>query len=49
MSEEWYNMVRRTDPETSKTAAKQEVQRTRRAKDRVLGDYHGSRWYFWYD
>jgi hypothetical protein len=36
MNEEWYNMVRRTDPETSKTAAKQEVQRTRRAKDRVL-------------
>ena len=36
MSEEWYNMVRRTDPETSKTAAKQEVQRTIRAKDRVL-------------
>ena len=36
MSEEWYNMVRRTDPETSKTAAKQEVQRTRRAKDRVI-------------
>ena len=36
MIEEWYNMVRRTDPETSKTAAKQEVQRTRRAKDRVL-------------
>ena len=36
MNEEWYNMVRRTDPETSKTAAKQEVQRTRKAKDRVL-------------
>jgi len=36
MNEEWYNMVRRTDPETSKTAAKEEVQRTRRAKDRVI-------------
>ena len=36
MSEEWYNMVRSTDPQTSKTAAKEEVGRVRKAKDRVM-------------
>tara|TARA_A100000172_G_C3015494_1_gene101325 strand:+ start:228 stop:563 length:336 start_codon:yes stop_codon:yes gene_type:complete len=36
MSEEWYNMVRATDPQTSKTAAKEEVGRVRKAKDRVM-------------
>tara|TARA_R100000234_G_C4939206_1_gene152152 strand:- start:310 stop:657 length:348 start_codon:yes stop_codon:yes gene_type:complete len=34
--DEWYNIVRTTDPETSKSAAKQEISRVLKAKDRVL-------------
>ncbi len=34
--DEWYNIVRTTDPETSRVAAKQEIGRVRKAKDRVL-------------
>tara|TARA_R100001198_G_C5136519_1_gene152304 strand:- start:321 stop:656 length:336 start_codon:yes stop_codon:yes gene_type:complete len=34
--DEWYNIVRTTDPETSKSAAKQEIGRVLKAKDRVL-------------
>lgn len=34
--DEWYNIVRTTDPETSKSAAKSVAPKLKKAKDRVL-------------